>query len=949
MLTEVAFLLNLNMRTSVTLFQKSSYDLAREISWSKHGGNHYCIRDPANSDSLLYLNEGQYNKLIRVMLSSDVTIEVIATPVDTQESINRKFPESTKTPKQVVLRQFLFNLVPSWKVKGSMISLDGNIKSFLPIYYKHIISWLGLKPGKLITKSIWKLSGKVSNYHEKHGINHVILRLKISTIVILKYLGGEKVSNTQSLGMRIRLRHGLPAMLPYPLRFLLRSKNLAYTRVLVSLFYSYKGLSGVYNDPSFSTIVAERFSKLLEVSGDLLSSKLVQDLYATKEMTKELTLSLKDKLRKEMELRRAIKAFWSDFNPKGIKPDLVPDWEQPPLIMTAGPNSPVSFVGAGMDAVAHITEGMDSPIFKYINVLKTLFPVKDVAQDQLSLFKDLIIQTAMAVNQLTRTSRYEKLLDFNLIPGLSPKKVIKERIAPRLSKVLSYTPSEGDKLKLGKLSLKYEAAGKVRVFAIADYWTQWILKPLHESIFKLLKTFPSDATFDQLGKVKTFQARGYTYIASFDLKAATDLIPQQLYVEVLRPWCDPDNKGFAPAWLELLVNRDYHIKIKNEDLKFKYTRGQPMGTLSSWASLALVHHFLVFLAAYRVNVKSFRDYLVLGDDIIIANKKVAESYLSVCSDWGITVGLPKSFVSDSGFFQFASQDVLSSDNISPISLKEVLAVNAIDTRFFERKGIVSLPSRIEFVNRLVWKGFIGDNLLSLLRACYSPLDWNKISRSLSKGILPLSLVPTLLMLALSRERANSVTLVQVMSFIKGDYHGSINGRDLPLKEQQMFLYAILESLDTNIKETIASLVKSISSGRSSFLLASPLRGLVTTALMSRNTRILNSFAELLTEWESISSSILPLLMADQIEIFFLDKEHGSSEIQNRGLYIINEYMRLLSKVSSLSLEVELDSKVLSPKSNTELRKVKAFLAQVSRFGGTRENMPLLEVMYKYKI
>jgi len=33
--------------------------------------------------------------------------------------------------------------------------------------------------------------------------------------------------------------------------------------------------------------------------------------------------------------------------------------------------------------------------------------------------------------------------------------------------------------RIGQLSLKEEAAGKVRVFAMVDIWTQSLLKPLH--------------------------------------------------------------------------------------------------------------------------------------------------------------------------------------------------------------------------------------------------------------------------------------------------------------------------------------------------------------------------------------------------------------------------------------------------------------------------------------
>lgn len=52
-------------------------------------------------------------------------------------------------------------------------------------------------------------------------------------------------------------------------------------------------------------------------------------------------------------------------------------------------------------------------------------------------------------------------------------------------------------LYLGRLSLKEEAAGKIRVFAITDLVTQSLFSPLNDFIFGLLKSIPMDGTFDQ--------------------------------------------------------------------------------------------------------------------------------------------------------------------------------------------------------------------------------------------------------------------------------------------------------------------------------------------------------------------------------------------------------------------------------------------------------------------
>jgi hypothetical protein len=41
-------------------------------------------------------------------------------------------------------------------------------------------------------------------------------------------------------------------------------------------------------------------------------------------------------------------------------------------------------------------------------------------------------------------------------------------------------------VSLGRLSLKEEAAGKIRVFAMVDAFTQWALYPLHMKILSTI-------------------------------------------------------------------------------------------------------------------------------------------------------------------------------------------------------------------------------------------------------------------------------------------------------------------------------------------------------------------------------------------------------------------------------------------------------------------------------
>lgn len=90
---------------------------------------------------------------------------------------------------------------------------------------------------------------------------------------------------------------------------------------------------------------------------------------------------------------------------------------------------------------------------------------------------------------------------------------------------------------IGGLSTKAEAAGKIRVFALVDGWTQSVLGPLHDHLFSIIRKLPNDGTFNQYSSVERCMEKAKSYGQSFgyDLSAATDRLPIDLQVAVLQP------------------------------------------------------------------------------------------------------------------------------------------------------------------------------------------------------------------------------------------------------------------------------------------------------------------------------------------------------------------------------------------------------------------------------
>jgi hypothetical protein len=159
---------------------------------------------------------------------------------------------------------------------------------------------------------------------------------------------------------------------------------------------------------------------------------------------------------------------------------------------------------------------------------------------------------------------------------------------------------------------------------------------------------------------------------SLDLSSATDRLPVQIQSQII----DFIWPGVGESWRKALVERQYF----NPDSKtgLTYSVGQPMGAYSSWAMLALTHHFIIQVAAWMACVTPsgvlFTKYAVLGDDVVIGNKAVMNKYLFILSQLGVECGLHKSLLSPNGTaLEFAKRTWHLGKDVSPITIKELVA------------------------------------------------------------------------------------------------------------------------------------------------------------------------------------------------------------------------------------------------------------------------------------
>jgi hypothetical protein len=228
---------------------------------------------------------------------------------------------------------------------------------------------------------------------------------------------------------------------------------------------------------------------------------------------------------------------------------------------------------------------------------------------------------------------------------LKYRKHLNWSIVEKKVKALSALGYDITGMPLRRLSIVQDPELKARIVGIVDWVTQVLLEPLSAQLFDLLRSLPQDRTFTQDPHITKTEGSKFH---SLDLSNATDRFPltvqQQLLAEML-------GGAYAHAWGSLLTRKGF---VTPDGRTIHYRVGQPMGARSSWAMFTLSHHMLVQYAAYLEGFYPFKDYILLGDDIVITNDKVAERYVVLMTELGVGISPMKSHTSETTY-EFAKR------------------------------------------------------------------------------------------------------------------------------------------------------------------------------------------------------------------------------------------------------------------------------------------------------
>jgi hypothetical protein len=151
-----------------------------------------------------------------------------------------------------------------------------------------------------------------------------------------------------------------------------------------------------------------------------------------------------------------------------------------------------------------------------------------------------------------------------------------------------------------------------------------------------------------------------------------------------------------------MTDRTFLVKKTGEKLRWEV--GQPLGLLSSFPSFSLFHHDIVQFAYSRCRArkglpcKFFKEYRLLGDDIVILNKEVADEYQYLIKDiFGIAINMTKSVIGDSKNSQMEFTKRLASNGKEMSSIKRnILTKN-------------DMQSMLDLIDILLTRDFISSN------------------------------------------------------------------------------------------------------------------------------------------------------------------------------------------------------------------------------------------------
>lgn len=266
-------------------------------------------------------------------------------------------------------------------------------------------------------------------------------------------------------------------------------------------------------------------------------------------------------------------------------------------------------------------------------------------------------------------------------------------------------------------------------FKVCNYVKQCLLKPYHDWAMRVLRRLPNDGTYNQTAPLKYVLDGGD--VTSYDLSSATDRFPSVVLFHVM---AELFGEEVASATVVASLSTSWFTigpPLTRKKYTARFAVGQPLGYYLSWSLFSLTHHIIVWWAALRADPNRrgpYRNYAILGDNVVIADSTVAREYALILRGLQVLVSEKKSILSARGGLEFAKKFMCwgARVDLSPVSIPSLTALNTCSgLRAFQVKNYPALSMGVLF--RLAGAGYkVLGRLASSQRKGFSSLLWERL-------------------------------------------------------------------------------------------------------------------------------------------------------------------------------------------------------------------------------